>query len=174
MNVNDYKFNVGDKVITTDGRTGRITYICTCDRCKERGFYEPSWIDDYDGNTDYISDLDAKDGFKEFHRIGEYTFWDCKKYDLLIDIFREEKKLTRLKKQLETIEELENSIDPDEKPFAYYVYTDAQKELAGVVYATNMNKAGEKLKAVIGQDCQVMITQLATDKNGICEIYHGM
>lgn len=39
--MNNYNFKVGDKVVTVYGETGVIVDICTCDNCKERGFYEP-------------------------------------------------------------------------------------------------------------------------------------
>ena len=65
-------FKVGDKVITADGRTGTITDICTCDRCKERGFYEPTVnFGDY---TDYIMTSDKNDGFKSYYKIGDRVF----------------------------------------------------------------------------------------------------
>ena len=35
-------FEVGDEVITSTGKVGVITDICTCEKCKERGFYEPT------------------------------------------------------------------------------------------------------------------------------------
>ena len=48
-------FKVGDKVITSTGKVGTITDICTCDKCKERGFYEPK-VEVKIGNGDKISD----------------------------------------------------------------------------------------------------------------------
>ena len=41
MNIKDYKFNVGDEVITTDGQHGKIVEICNCESCRSRGFLEP-------------------------------------------------------------------------------------------------------------------------------------
>ena len=52
-----YTFHVGDEVITDDGRVGKITSICTCDRCKTRGFYEPT-VDFHDGYHNYITHWD--------------------------------------------------------------------------------------------------------------------
>ena len=40
---NEYKFNVGDEVITIDGHRGEIIDICECERCQARGFCEPMW-----------------------------------------------------------------------------------------------------------------------------------
>lgn len=65
-------FKIGDKVITADGRTGTITDICTCDRCKERGFYEPTV--DFGDYTDYIMTSDKNDDFKSYYKIGDRVF----------------------------------------------------------------------------------------------------
>lgn len=65
-------FKVGDKVITADGRTGTITSICTCERCKERGFYESEV--DFGDYTDYIMISDKEDGFKSYYQIGDRVF----------------------------------------------------------------------------------------------------
>ena len=65
-------FKVGDKVITDDGRIGTIVEICTCDRCKKRGFYEPSV--DFGDYTDYIMTSDKNDGFKSYYQIGDCVF----------------------------------------------------------------------------------------------------
>lgn len=67
-----YTFKVGDKVITDDGRTGTITSICNCERCKKRGFYEPEV--DFGDYTDYIMISDKKDGFKSYYQIGDQVF----------------------------------------------------------------------------------------------------
>lgn len=69
----NYKFKVGDKVITTFGEVGEITSICDCKSCKIRGFYEPCWVDEY-GEEHYITIWDAKSGFDGFYQIGEYKF----------------------------------------------------------------------------------------------------
>lgn len=69
-----YTFKVGDKVITNDGRTGTIRSICYCDRCKERGFYEPKVVTDDDMDPIWITDTDKDDGFKSFYQIGDRVF----------------------------------------------------------------------------------------------------
>ena len=111
MNFSDYKFEVGDKVITIFGETGKICGFCTCDRCAERGYFEPMWVRDdgpYTEYTEYISVYQAENGFNNFYRIGKYRFNDFDK-DLLTDrITSYEEVLTRLKKQLANIEEIEN------------------------------------------------------------------
>ena len=107
MNIQDYKFNVGDKVITTDGRTGFITTICMCDQCEERGFLEPFWIDDDDCYEHCISIYQAQQGFVNFYQIGKYKFHDFDKGLILWQIANYEKELKKLKKQLKVIEDVE-------------------------------------------------------------------
>lgn len=110
MDIKDYKFNVGDRVITTEGETGRITCICTCDNCKSRGFYEVFWIRDNDVSDAWDEDItiyQAKNGFKGYYQIGEYRFNNLDKEKVIRDINNCEDKLKRLRKQLRVIEELE-------------------------------------------------------------------
>lgn len=108
MDIKDYKFNVGDKVVTIDGVVGKITSICDCDHCTERGFFEPFWVDD-DGRSRNIGNYEAKRGFREYHQIGEYYFHEFDRSVVLSDIAAYEKELKRLKKQLRTIELLETT-----------------------------------------------------------------
>jgi hypothetical protein len=68
-----YTFKPGDKVIASDGRTGKIRDICTCDKCKERGFYEAN-IDYDDETTDWLMISDKKNGFKSYYSIGDRVF----------------------------------------------------------------------------------------------------
>lgn len=69
-----YRFKVGDKVITDNGRVGTITDICTCESCKKRGFYEPR-VELEIGLWDiYITDTDKNNGFKSFYKIGDKIF----------------------------------------------------------------------------------------------------
>lgn len=92
MDIKDYKFNVGDITITTDGIVGRIDSICTCSQCKVRGFYEPHWrpifedTDNYDG---WISKFDAEHGFVSYCQIGKYKFrnFDDKRIKARIDSY---------------------------------------------------------------------------------------
>lgn len=69
-----YTFKVGDKVIADDGRTGTIVEICTCDRCKKRGFYEPKVQMDIGVYQIWITDTDKKNGFMSFYQIGNRVF----------------------------------------------------------------------------------------------------
>ena len=107
MNINDYKFEVGDTVITTDGRTGKITDICKCVECAARGFYEPIWNRDDGEGSVYITQVCAEIGFPEYYQIGSYRFNDFVKDGVLCEMAIYEAELTRLKNQLKVIEETE-------------------------------------------------------------------
>ena len=67
-------FKVGDEVITSTGEVGRIIDICTCQRCKERGFYEPTVEVEIGNNPIYITDNDKRNGFSSFYKIGDQIF----------------------------------------------------------------------------------------------------
>lgn len=107
INIRDYKFKIGDEVVTTEGVKGRISSICTCVKCRTRGFFEPTWIDDY-GDCNYITVYQAKCGFKGFYKIGDYRFHDFDKASVYSDLSYCEKELRRLKQQLSLMEKLEN------------------------------------------------------------------
>ena len=108
MEIKDYKFKVGDDVITTDGRKGKIVDVCTCSSCVDRGFYEPTWIAENDNGKNYITIGTALCGFNEYYKIGEYRFNDFDKDEVLAEISLYEKSLKKLNSQLKVIEELEN------------------------------------------------------------------
>lgn len=115
MDIKDYKFEIGDKVITTEGEVGRITKICKCEECEKRGFYEPIWTIDGSDYEEYITIWQAKSGFKGFYQIGKYRFNDFdKSYILqqmascLEQMANCEKELKQLKEKLEFIEGLMN------------------------------------------------------------------
>lgn len=78
----DYGFQIGEEVIDTYGRKGKIVRVCKCEECKKRGFYEPSiqW-DNSDNPWDvYIpSNISELHGFPELHSIGDRIFSE---YDL--------------------------------------------------------------------------------------------
>lgn len=65
----NYEFHVGDYVETVNGEIGYIDYICECDNCKRRKFFEPH-VHFADNNNDYITFADRDNGFKCFKRIG--------------------------------------------------------------------------------------------------------
>ena len=82
----NYKFHVGDYVEDVDGHVGYISEICTCEKCRERGWYEPS-IRYTNGTEDYISNYDV-DGIPTYYkRIGAYDFTkkEKKKIELISD-----------------------------------------------------------------------------------------
>lgn len=107
MDIKDYEFHVGDEVITTEGVRGKITSVCHCDRCEERGFYEPFWIAE-DGKYEHCIDIyDAKSGFSSFYKIGKYRFSDFNKGEILREMASYEDGLKQLRKQLRVIEEYE-------------------------------------------------------------------
>ena len=109
MNIKDYEFHIGDEVITTEGIRGKITSICTCDKCEERGFYEAFWAVDGSDYEHCINIYDAKFGFKMFYKIGKYRFNDFNKDEILREMASYEDGLKQLRKQLKIIEELENN-----------------------------------------------------------------
>ena len=61
----------GDFVETLDGRVGYIKNICRCEKCRERGFYEPT-VHFTDGEEDCITKYEAENGFKGYKRIGRW------------------------------------------------------------------------------------------------------
>lgn len=108
MNIKDYKFKVGDEVITTEGVRGKIIDICICEKCKERGFDELIWVDD-DGEENYITSWDALHKFDEYYKIGDYRFGKVSKYDkerIINRIADHEKAIQKLETKLRVIEEI--------------------------------------------------------------------
>ena len=81
-----YTFKVGDEVITSTGEVGHIDWICDCDNCKERGFYEPHVEVEIGVDSIYITDNDKMRGFRSFYKIGNRVFGnideDCLDYDI--------------------------------------------------------------------------------------------
>lgn len=93
MKDNNYEFRVGDEVETVDGMAGKIVSICHCERCAERGFFEPRW-ETLDGKySDYITVNQANWGFPYYRRIGKYV-WnrDVDEERLTKNIFKKENK----------------------------------------------------------------------------------
>ena len=115
MKNSDYAFNVGDLVITTEGETGEIVDICRCERCRNRGWYEPMWRNDDTGEIDYITDYQAESGFVGFYRIGDHRFgrFETQRVcDKIADLKNQVEKLEgRLKFMVWTFES-----EKDEKP----------------------------------------------------------
>ena len=93
MKDNNYEFRVGDEVETVDGMSGKIVSICHCERCAERGFFEPRW-ETLDGKySDYITVNQANWGFPYYRRIGKYVWnHDANEEKSTKNIFKKENK----------------------------------------------------------------------------------
>ena len=93
MKDNNYEFRVGDEVETVDGMSGKIVSICHCERCAERGFFEPRW-ETLDGKySDYITVNQANRGFPYYRRIGKYVWnHDANEEKSTKNIFKKENK----------------------------------------------------------------------------------
>lgn len=74
MKDDNYEFRVGDEVETVDGMSGKIVSICHCERCAERGFFEPRWETSDGKYSDYITVNQANWGFPYYRRIGKYVW----------------------------------------------------------------------------------------------------
>ena len=105
---NKYIFHVGDEVITEHGRVGKITSICTCERCAERGFYEPT-VDFGDGYYNYITHWDEDDDYSHYYKIGDYVFGNIDLETVQDYINNHEARLAKLYAQRDVILELLNS-----------------------------------------------------------------
>ena len=92
-------FRVGDEVITSTGKIGKITDICTCERCRERGFYEPTVKMD-NGETEDITISDKKNGFKYYYSIGDRVFGNIDEESVLEDITTTKSEIKQLQKEL--------------------------------------------------------------------------
>ena len=82
-------FNIGDEVITSDGRKGKIVDICHCEECERRGFYELKVLYDEDDEAEYITNDDKERNFCDFYKIGNTIFGnaDMSKIDSGISLF---------------------------------------------------------------------------------------
>lgn len=94
-------FNIGDEVITSDGRKGKIVDICHCEGCGRRGFYEPKVLyDEYD-EVEYITNDDKERNFCDFYKIGNTVFgnsdiskidFDISEYKRLVAVWTKRRK----------------------------------------------------------------------------------
>ena len=103
-----YTFKVGDHVITDDGRVGTITDICTCDRCKERGFYEPEVAFD-NGEVNYIMVSAKNNGFKSYYKIGDHIFGNLNEEYLLSRMATLKEEMQELELQLNVVKTLKDN-----------------------------------------------------------------
>jgi hypothetical protein len=98
-------FKIGDEVITDDGRVGTITDICTCDKCKKRGFYEPM-VEMKIGSQIYITDTDKENGFISYYKIGDQVFGNIDDKYLLNHLKTYQEAIKEIEAQLDVIENL--------------------------------------------------------------------
>lgn len=119
MDIKDYKFNVGDEVITIYGEKGKIVDICECEQCQDRGFCEPVWVEDIDDTQyeHYISNFEAKNGFRDYFKIGKYRFNSFNKDHVLKQISYHEDGIKKYKEGLKVIEEY---VDPIDKAIEHF------------------------------------------------------
>lgn len=103
----NYNFKVGDKVVTTEGDTGVIVRICTCEQCEKRGFHELTWVRDIGHTYDYVTNHDAENGFKGYYQIGLYHFDEFDKDSVINKIVKHEMAIFKLKTQLRNIRKME-------------------------------------------------------------------
>ena len=96
-------FRVGDQVITSMGEVGVIRDICDCDRCKERGFFEPRIETEIGNWSIWITDTDKEDGFKSFYKIGDHIFGNIDEQDVLGNIEYKKDSIRDLQKQVKTL-----------------------------------------------------------------------
>ena len=108
-------FKVGDEVITSTGQIGKITSICDCENCKERGFYEPT-VETEDGDIIYLTNNAKKVNFRSFYKIGDQVFGNIDKDAVYDEIKSTQQQLTELRNkitnlyvQLNRIHELKNN-----------------------------------------------------------------
>lgn len=101
-------FKVGDQVITSTGKVGTIIDICTCDKCKDRGFYEPAVEVEIGDGSIWITDNDKRVNFRSFYKIGDYIFGNIDE-DCVLDNIKSKKKYIR--EQQEELIELEAQLD---------------------------------------------------------------
>ena len=97
-------FRVGDEVITSTGQVGRITNICTCDKCKERGFYEPKVEVEIGSEKIYITDNDKRANFRSFYKIGDKVFGNIDEDDVLYNIKSTKEQIKELQSELIELE----------------------------------------------------------------------
>ena len=119
MDIKDYKFNVGDEVITIYGEKGKIVDICECELCRSRGFCEPKWVEDNDDEQweHYISNFEAENGFDGYFKIGKYRFNSFNKDHVLNQIAYHEDETKKYKESLKVIEEY---VDPIDKAIEHF------------------------------------------------------
>lgn len=93
-------FDVGDEVITSTGKVGHIDWICKCDKCEERGFFEPHVETEIGVGSIRITDSDKRVSFRSFYKIGEHIFGNIDEDSLDYDIKNTNSQITELEEDL--------------------------------------------------------------------------
>lgn len=112
MDKNETKIKVGDKIITYEGKAGKVTRICACEKCKKRKFFEP-FVEYEDGSGEYITAFDKEKNFHRYYLIGNkvlgnkteefYLENHIKNIDEAVELLKKEK--AQLRKQLWRLKE---------------------------------------------------------------------
>lgn len=95
-------FRVGDEVITSDGRKGKIVDICHCENCRRRGFYEPKVLYE-DEKVEDITKTDKELNFCDFYKIGDVIFGNADIAKIDFDISLYDGMITVLKDRRQTL-----------------------------------------------------------------------
>lgn len=104
----------GDKVITADGRVGRVVGVKECRLADSRWLWEATWLQNgRQTDFDYITNTDKENGFADFYLIGKNFFGNkisTEEMERRIaeqrEVVRtENEKLDALRKQLWTLNE---------------------------------------------------------------------
>ena len=104
----------GDKVITADGRVGRVVGVKECDQCDDRGIREVTRLQNgRKTEFDYITNTDKENGFSDFYLIGKNFFGNKISPDEIESRIAEQREVVRtetekldaLRKQLWTLNE---------------------------------------------------------------------
>ena len=97
-------FKIGDEAMTSTGKVGTLTDICTCDRRKERGFYEPTVEIEIGNDAIYITDNDKRNNFRSFYKIGDKVFGNIDEDDVLYNIKSTKEQIKELQSELIELE----------------------------------------------------------------------
>lgn len=133
MKDHNYEFCVGDEVETVDGISGKIVSICHCERCTERGFFEPIWETSDGKYSDYITVNQANWGFPYYQRIGKYV-WNH-------DANEEKSTKNILIKENKEMKEIKLTIDGKEIKL-----TDEQLKILGIEIEEKRKNPFERVK----------------------------
>jgi hypothetical protein len=98
---------------------GVITSVCTCDHCKERGFYEPT-VKISDNEVMYITNTDKKCNFADFYKIGNRIFGNIDEdsiSDAMNSVNSEIKNLAQRKKALCEQRQVLNRLKQNEEEY---------------------------------------------------------